>query len=82
MSKNATHYLPNGKVYTGARHKSGNTLMTGAKHTASSKVLTHTAPKKLTAAEKYRQLKNQTQQAGMKVSEKAGKVVVARKKKK
>lgn len=56
--------------------------MTGAKHTASSKVLTHTAPKKLTAAEKYRQLKNQTQQAGMKVSEKAGKVVVARKKKK
>lgn len=46
MAKNQTHYLPDGKVYTGKTHKSGNVLMTGAKHTASSKVLTHTPPKK------------------------------------
>jgi hypothetical protein len=47
MSKNQTHYLPNGKVYEGATHKSGDVLMTGAKHTATSKVLTHmpTKPK-------------------------------------
>ena len=42
MSKNQTHYLPNGKVYEGPTHKTGAVLMTGAKHTASSKVLTHT----------------------------------------
>ena len=47
MSKNATHYLPNGKVYTGPTHKSGSVLMTGAKHTAQSKVLTHMPPKKV-----------------------------------
>lgn len=46
MSKTATHYLPDGKVYTGPRHQSGGVLMTGAKHTAQSKVLTHTPPKK------------------------------------
>lgn len=46
MSKNATHYLPNGKVYTGPLHKEGGVLMTGAKHTAKSQVLTHTPPKK------------------------------------
>ena len=46
MSKLATHYLPNGKVYTGAVHKTGSVLMTGAKHTAQSKVLSHTHPKK------------------------------------
>ncbi len=45
MSKNKTHYLPSGKVYTGPIHKTGSTLMTGAKHTASSKILTHTPPK-------------------------------------
>ncbi len=45
MSKNATHYLPDGKVYKGPVHKEGNVLMTGAKHTAKSKTLTHT-PKK------------------------------------
>jgi hypothetical protein len=45
MSKSATHYLPDGKVYKGETHKSGSTLMTGAKHTPSSKVLTHTPPK-------------------------------------
>lgn len=37
--------------------------------------------KRLTVAEKYRQLKKQTEQAGMKVMEKDGKLVVTRKKK-
>lgn len=46
MSKTATHYLPDGKVYKGPVHKEGRVLMTGAKHTASSKNLTHTPPKK------------------------------------
>lgn len=46
MAKNQTHYLPSGKVYTGPTHKTGKTLMTGAKHSAASKVLTHTPPKK------------------------------------
>ncbi len=36
------------------------------------------APKKLTPAEKYRQLKKHTEDAGMKVSEKGGKIVVTR----
>lgn len=47
MSKTATHYLPDGKIYTGPRHKEGGVLMTGAKHTPASKVLTHTPPKKV-----------------------------------
>jgi hypothetical protein len=46
MSKVKTHYLPNGKPYMGATHKTGSVLMTGAKHTPASKVLTHTVPKK------------------------------------
>lgn len=46
MSKSQTHYLPSGKVYVGETHKAGNVLMTGAKHTATSKVLTHMPPKK------------------------------------
>lgn len=46
MSKSQTHYLPDGKVYKGQTHKSGSILMTGAKHTTTSKVLTHTPPKK------------------------------------
>jgi len=37
---------------------------------------------KLTSAEKYRQLKKHTEDAGMKVMEKDGKIVVTRKKKK
>lgn len=41
------------------------------------------APKKrLTAAEKYRQLKRQTENAGMKVEEVDGKIVVKRKSRK
>lgn len=46
MSKNQTHYLPDGKVYKGDTHKAGSVLMTGAKHSPSSKVLSHTPPKK------------------------------------
>ena len=46
MSKTAKHFLPDGKEYSGAVHKTGGKLMTGAKHTASSKPLSHTAPKK------------------------------------
>ena len=38
--------------------------------------------KKLTSREKYSQLKKQTENAGMKVSERKGKVVVSRKRKK
>jgi hypothetical protein len=36
------------------------------------------AKAKLTPAEKYRQLKKHTEDAGMKVSEKGGKIVVTR----
>ena len=46
MSKNQLHYTPDGKLYKGPTHKAGKTLMTGAKHTAKSQVLTHTPPKK------------------------------------
>jgi hypothetical protein len=46
MSKSATHYLPDGKVYKGPVHKAGGVLMTGEKHTATSKTLKHTPPKK------------------------------------
>lgn len=45
MSATKIHYLPNGKVYTGATHKKGAMLMTGATHTASSQKLSHTTPK-------------------------------------
>jgi DNA-binding transcriptional ArsR family regulator len=38
--------------------------------------------KKLTPSEKYRQLKKHTEDAGMKVTEKDGKIIVTRKKKK
>jgi hypothetical protein len=38
------------------------------------------AEKRLTMAEKYRQLKAQTERAGMKVEEKDGRIVVTRKK--
>ena len=47
MSKTQTHYLPNGKVFKCETHKTGNKLMTGAKHSATSKFLTHTPPKKV-----------------------------------
>jgi hypothetical protein len=38
--------------------------------------------KKLTVAQKYRQLKKQTESAGMTITEKNGKLIVSRKKKK
>ena len=41
-----------------------------------------TTKKKLTPAQKYSQLKRQTESAGMKVVEKDGKIVVRRKRKK
>lgn len=37
--------------------------------------------KKLTVAQKYRQLKSQTERAGMKVVERNGKIIVERRKK-
>ena len=48
MSKGSKHYLPNGKIYTGATHKMNGQVHTGATHSASSKILKHTAPKKKT----------------------------------
>jgi hypothetical protein len=46
MAKGVKHYLPNGKVHKGPTHKMNGQLHTGAKHSASSKVLKHTKPKK------------------------------------
>jgi len=46
MSKTSKHFLPNGKEYSGPIHKTNGKAMTGAKHTPSSKSLTHTPPKK------------------------------------
>ena len=46
MSAASKHYLKNGKEYKGAVHKMGGQIHTGAKHTASSKVVTHKKPKK------------------------------------
>jgi|TARA_R110002167_G_scaffold134288_1_gene319758 hypothetical protein len=45
MAKGKLHYLPNGKIYTGATHKTNGELMSGAKHTATSKFLSHTKKK-------------------------------------
>ena len=47
MSKTSKHYLKSGKEYTGAVHKMNGQIHTGAKHTVSSKVVTHTKPKKV-----------------------------------
>jgi hypothetical protein len=46
MAKDKTHYLKSGAVYTGPTHKTNGNLMTGAKHTKTSKMLSHTKPKK------------------------------------
>ena len=46
MAKNQPHYTAAGKLYTGPTHKVGKMLMTGAKHTAGSKMLSHSPPKK------------------------------------
>ena len=47
MSKDAKHYLLDGKPYKGKVHKENKVLMTGAKHTSKSRNLTHTPPKKV-----------------------------------
>ena len=49
MSNDAKHYLPDGKLYKGKVHKEGKVLMTGEKHTAKSRTLTHTPHKKAKA---------------------------------
>lgn len=46
MAKTSKHYLANGKIYKGSVHRMDGKLHTGAKHTASSKVVTHSKPKK------------------------------------
>ncbi len=46
MPKAAKHYLPSGKEYKGATHKMNGQVHTGAKHSASSKVLKHSKPRK------------------------------------
>lgn len=46
MAKASKHYLPDGKLYTGATHKMNGQVHSGATHTASSKVLSHSPPKK------------------------------------
>jgi len=46
MIKSATYYLPDGKAYKGLTHKMSGKLMSGAKHTATSKMLSHTPTKK------------------------------------
>jgi len=45
VAKGQKHYLPDGKLYMGPTHKAGGKLMTGAKHTPASKVLSHSKPK-------------------------------------
>ena len=41
MAKGVKHYFKNGKEHTGAIHKANGRVMSGAKHTASSKFLFH-----------------------------------------
>ena len=42
MAKNKPHFLPNGKEYKGSTHKTKTgKLMSGAKHTKTSKNLSH-----------------------------------------
>ena len=45
MAKGVKHYFKNGKEHKGATHKDAKgRVMSGAKHTASSKFLTHRKP--------------------------------------
>lgn len=46
MATKSKHYLPNGKLYTGATHKMDGKIHSGSTHTASSKLLSHSASKK------------------------------------
>ena len=41
MAKNMKHYFLSGKQHKGSTHKAGGKLMSGAKHTATSKNLVH-----------------------------------------
>jgi len=41
MAKNKPHFLPSGKAYTGPTHKTKGKLMTEAKHSKTSKNLSH-----------------------------------------
>ena len=41
MAKNMKHYFLSGKQHKGSTHKAGGKLMSGAKHTASSRNLVH-----------------------------------------
>jgi len=41
MAKGIKHYFKNGKEYKGATHKTNGNLMSGTKHTATSKLLVH-----------------------------------------
>ena len=46
MAKNQTHYLPNGKVHTGATHKDKKgKLMSGKTHTKNRQYLKQTKPR-------------------------------------
>lgn len=46
MGASSKHYLPNGKEHKGPVHTNNGQVMTGAKHSESSKNLSHTKPKK------------------------------------
>ena len=46
MNKADRHYFKSGKEFKGAVHRMNGQIHTGAKHTASSKVVTHTKPNK------------------------------------
>jgi hypothetical protein len=47
MAAGVKHYLPNGKEYKGPTHKGpSGKLMSGAKHTSTSKYLSHRGKKK------------------------------------
>jgi len=41
MAKGVKHYFKNGKEHKGATHKTNGKVMSGAKHTATSKLLVH-----------------------------------------
>jgi hypothetical protein len=48
MAKKQPHFLPSGKEHKGPTHTTKGKLMSGAKHNKTSKMLTHSAPKKKT----------------------------------
>ena len=52
MAKNMKHYFLSGKQHKGSTHKAGGKLMSGAKHTASSRNLVHMSGLSATAKKK------------------------------